>query len=102
MKKIIITLFVLLNILSSNVYSDYNKNLDSDPYFMEDVYSFIETKDITTKNKLGYCEEVYLKATRRREYTHYETSKCSEYFIQKNNEEMAYMKYMFNNRELFY
>jgi hypothetical protein len=102
MKKIVITLFVLLNIFSTNLYSDYDSILNSDPEFMEQVYSFILTEDITTSDNLSYCEKVYLEATRRREYTEFELIKCWDYFIQKNNEEKAYMKYMFNNRELFY
>jgi hypothetical protein len=51
---------------------------------------------------LSYCEQVYLEATRRRDYTDNEIILCWEYFTMKNNEEKAYMNYMFNNRELFY
>jgi len=102
MKKIVITLFVLLNIFSINTYWNYDSTLDSDPVFMEDVYNFINTSDITDVNKLSYCEQVYLEATRRREYTDSEINLCWDYFTKKNNEEIAYMNYMFNNRELFY
>lgn len=102
MKKIIITLFVLLNIFSTNLYSDYDSNLDLDPVFMENVYNFINTSDITDWSELSYCEQVYLEATRRRDYTDNEIILCWEYFTMKNNEEKAYMYYMFNNRELFY
>lgn len=102
MKKIVITLFVLLNIFSTNLYSDYDSNLDSNPVFMEDVYNFINTPDSSDWLKLSYCEQVYLEATRRREYTQNELEICWEYFIQKNNQEKAYMYYMLNNRELFY
>jgi hypothetical protein len=43
---------------------------------MEDVYNFINTSDITDVNKLSYCEQVYLEATRRREYTDSEINLC--------------------------
>ncbi len=69
---------------------------------MEDVYNFINTQDITDSNNLWYCEQVYLEATRRRNYTQNELGICWDYFIQKNIQEKAYMHYMFNNRELFY
>jgi len=103
MKKIflIITLISILFTFNTS-FSEYNSELDSNPVFMEEVYNFINTADITDWIKLSYCEEVYLEATRRREYTEYENNTCWDYFIQKNNEEKAYKFYMFNNRELFY
>lgn len=102
MKKIILSLFILLNVFTLNVNAKYNKKLITDPVFMENVYNFINTHDSTDTVELTYCEEVYLEATRRREYTEYEISICWDYFTQKNSEEKAYMQYMFNNRELFY
>jgi hypothetical protein len=50
---------------------------------------------------LKYCAEVYLEATRRRDYTQEEINICWDYFDKKNAEEIAYKKYMLNNRELF-
>ena len=98
--KIIIAFLLISN--SSWIFAGYNYKLDKSPIFMENVYNFINTKDSTDWVELSHCEEVYLEATRRREYTEYEINTCWDYFTQKNNEEKAYMQYMFNNRELFY
>ena len=102
MKKIFLYILLITVLFSGNTFAEYNENLDKDPLFMENVYNFINTSDISENNELNYCEKVYLEATRRREYTEFELLTCWEYFIQKNNEEKAYMQYMFNNRELFY
>jgi hypothetical protein len=103
MKRIIkLLLFVTLIFSVFTTSAQYNEKLATNPVFMEKVYSFILTDDITTHDSLNYCEQVYLEATRRREYTHNEVINCRDYFIEKNNEEKAYMEYMFNNRELFY
>lgn len=102
MKKIILSLAILSLLSFSNAFADYDNNLDQNPVFMENVYDFINTNDISDSIQLWYCEEVYLEATRRREYTQNEFDICWEYFTQKNNQEKAYMYYMLNNRELFY
>ena len=103
MKKIIkLLLFVTLIFSMCTTFAQYNQKLDNNPVFMEQVYSFILTDDITTSDNLNYCEQVYLEATRRRDYTEYEMNVCWDHFTEKNNEEIAYMKYMLNNRELFY
>lgn len=103
MKKIIkLFLSIILIFSSYSTFAVYNEEWDSNPVFMEQVYNFINTEDITTSSNLDYCEQVYLEATRRREYTIYENNRCWVYFEMKNNEEIAYMKYMLNNRELFY
>ena len=87
MKKIIISLFILLNVFTINVNAEYNPELNFDPIFLENVYNFINTQDSTDWVELSYCEEVYLEATRRREYTENEMNVCWDYFTQKNNEE---------------
>ena len=103
MKKIIKLFFLLtLTFFTFSTSADYNDKLTSQPIFMEHVYNFISTDDITTSDNLSYCEQVYLEATRRRAYTEVETNKCWKNFEQKNTEEIAYKKYMLNNRELFY
>lgn len=98
--KIIIAFLLISNTFW--ISAVYNSELNKNPIFMENVYNFINTQDSTDWVELSYCEEVYLEATRRREYTEYEINFCWDYFTQKNNEEKAYIQYMFNNRELFY
>lgn len=103
MKKILsIISLLLISFTWTYVQASYSHEYNNDPVFMENVYNFINTVDSTDWVELSYCEEVYLEATRRRDYTEYELNTCWDYFIQKNNEEKAYMQYMFNNRELFY
>lgn len=103
MKKIFSFLLIISFIFSPyTTFADYNQGLSSDPIFMENVYGFIFTEDITTSDNLSYCEQVYLEATRRRAYSESEVNQCWKYFEKKNKEEMAYMQYMLNNRELFY
>ena len=101
MKKIALLISFISILFSSHIASaDFDKSLNMDPVFMEEVYGFIQTEDMTTSDKLTYCEQVYLEATRRREYTYEENTICRDYFEIKNKEEISYMKYMLNNREL--
>jgi hypothetical protein len=76
MKKLFIITVSFILLFITTVSAEYNSNLKKDPVFMEDVYSFIQTEDSTSDSKLSYCEEVYLEATRRREYTDYEIIRC--------------------------
>lgn len=88
-------------------FADFDETLVNDPIFMEEVYSFILSADLvdipylSDDENLQYCAEVYLEATRRRDYTSEELSVCRDYFELKNQEEIAYKTYMLNNRELF-
>jgi hypothetical protein len=75
MKKLLIITVSFILLFTTIVSAEYNSDLNMDPVFMEDVYSFIQTED-ATDSKLSYCEEIYLEATRRREYTEYELIKC--------------------------
>ena len=97
---IILSTFFIFSSFHVNAY--YTDEYNKDPIFMEQVFNFINTEDVSDWVTLSYCEEVYLEATRRRDYTEYELNTCWDYFTKKNNEEKAYMQYMFNNRELFY
>lgn len=102
MKKILLFIAISSLLITWNISAKYDENLDKNPIFMENVFNFINSVDSRNTINLTYCEQVYLEATRRREYTDNELLICWDYFIQKNNEEKAYMQYMFNNRELFY
>lgn len=108
MKKLVSFLVVLhLLFMSFTVSAELNENLIEDEIFMENVYNFILSPDlvdivyIQDDENLKYCAEVYLEATRRRDYTQEEINICWDYFDKKNAEEIAYKKYMLNNRELF-
>ncbi len=108
MKKLISFLVVFHLLFTSHVtFADFDETLVNDPIFMEEVYSFILSADLTdipyisNEENLQYCAEVYLEATRRREYTSTELDTCGDYFELKHQEEIAYKTYMLNNRELF-
>ena len=77
MKKFLFLLAFVFSIFSFiSVNANYNSNLENDPIFMENVYGFINSADYLEYSDLTYCEQVYLEATRRREYTSTEINKC--------------------------
>lgn len=109
MKKILSFILVLQIFFTSTIsFAQYNPTLEKDPYFMENVYGFINSPDaedipyFNEEENLQYCAQVYLEATRRREYTQEELLVCGSYFNVKIKEELAFKSYMLNNRELFY
>lgn len=108
MKKLLLSAVVLsLLLFPKFLNAHYDENLEKDPIFMEEVYNFIDSADlsdveyISDEENISYCEEIYLEATRRRDYTQEEENLCGELFDKKNQEEISYKKYMLNNRELF-
>lgn len=108
MKKIVSFLVVFHLLLTSHTtFATFDETLVNDPIFMEKVYSFILSEDLvditymSAEDNLKFCAQTYLEATRRRDYTDEELTKCWEYFELKNKEEIAYKQYMLNNRELF-
>lgn len=101
MKKIILVTILFL-IFFNNSFSDYSYN----DYYKESLYYFINSPDkkdleyiIDDTNR--YCEQVYLEATRRREYTEIELAICSDLFAIKRQQELDYIMYMFNNRWIY-
>jgi hypothetical protein len=68
--------------MSFTVSAEFNENLIEDEIFMENVYNFILSPDlvdivyIQDEENLKYCAEVYLEATRRRDYTQEEINIC--------------------------
>ena len=97
-KKIISTIILLLvfNIWATNAYF-YNE------YYWESIEAFISSPSSDElkliDNEINrYCEEVYLEATRRREYSEIELAICFEIFEVKRQQEVDYIMYMFRNR----
>ena len=97
-----ITLLLLTNTFFTDI--NYDKNLVND-YVIENIIAFtkspdkIDLKKIKNKND-KYCEQVYLEATRRREYTQKELNFCENHFAMKREQEIDYVRYMQNNRKL--
>jgi hypothetical protein len=102
MKKVIYTIiFALLAFTTfsanSYFYSDYHS---------ESINAFINSPSRTDldsiENKITrHCEQVYLEATRRREYTQLELKYCSDIFKIKRQQEIDYMTYMLRNRGIY-
>ncbi|MFK7779744.1 MAG: hypothetical protein QM490_01230 [Candidatus Gracilibacteria bacterium] len=95
----IIFLFSLFASLPSNAYF-YSE------YYNESVNAFINSPNLDEINNIEnkivrHCEQVYLEATRRREYTELELKYCSDIFQIKRQQEMDYMTYMFRNRGIY-
>jgi len=97
-KKIISTviLLVIFNIWTTNAYF-YNE------YYWESIEAFISSPSSDELKLIDndinrYCEEIYLEATRRREYSEIELAICSEIFEVKRQQEVDYIMYMFRNR----
>ena len=99
MKKILILSiigFFLLGIQSTNAFF-------LDDYYYESIKAFVSSPDkedikYIKDERTQYCEEVYLEATRRRDYTEIEEVICSDIFLLKRQQELDYKIYMLKNR----
>jgi hypothetical protein len=49
-----------------------------------------------------YCEQVYLEANRRRDFTYEELELCRDIFSIKHEEEINYMRYVLWERWIYY
>lgn len=86
-------------------------SLNTNAYFYSDYYPESINAFITSPNKSDldsienkitrHCEQVYLEATRRREYTELELKYCSDIFAIKRQQEIDYMTYMLRNRGIY-
>lgn len=94
MKKILS--FIVLFCLSFTWTSAFNADFSKE-YMFDAIESFKDTPDME-----NYCDQVYIKAYRRRAYTELEKSKCSDHLERKIEEEMIYKQYMLENRGVFY
>jgi hypothetical protein len=104
MKKNLLSFILLVLVFVSSSFST-NAYFYSDYYF-ESINSFINSPNASEidsiENKvIRHCEQVYLEATRRRDYTELELKYCSNIFEIKRQEELDYMTYMFRNRGIY-
>ncbi len=96
MKKIILITLLSLFILYSanaNFEEDSISNFVNSPSF-EDLEKI---KDPITR----FCEETYLKAYMRREFSELENIICSDFFAKKQEEEFLYKSYFSNERGIY-
>ncbi len=100
MKKYIYTILTIL-ILSLNI--NYSNAFFFNDYYYESIKWFINSPDkddlkYIKDERTQYCEEVYLEATRRRDYTDIEVVICSDIFTIKRQQELDYKVFMLKNR----
>lgn len=101
MKKIL-SIVVALFIFSANAIAedsfDYsNYQVDSSPESFLNAPSAEDLKKITDPH-LRYCEEVFLKAYMRREFTEEENELCRDLFAMRIESELNFKKQALQNR----
>jgi len=96
MKKLL-TIIVLFSWFLPIVNADYTS--DSISSFVNSV-SLSEINSIEDK-KLRFCEKTFLKAYMRRDFTEKENMICRDIFAQKIEAQMNYMRYVFDERDLY-
>ncbi|MDR1945271.1 MAG: hypothetical protein LBQ59_04330 [Candidatus Peribacteria bacterium] len=97
MKKILISFTLLLSTLAIASADDYLQ--DSIEYF-KNAPSFADLEKIEDEH-LRYCEEIFLMAYMRREFTEEENNECRELFARRIEAEYNYKKYVLENREVY-
>lgn len=75
-------------------------------YYKDSISSFVNSisqNEISSIEnlKLRFCEETFLKAYMRRDFTKDENTICRDIFTQKIEAEMNYMRYVFDERGLY-
>lgn len=101
MKKIIISLLLVFSFLPIAIAEDSfdysNYTLDSSPESFINAPSGEDLEKITD-TKLRYCEETFLKAYMRRDFTNEENEKCREVFARRIEAEMNFKNKVFSER----
>ena len=103
MKNKLISIICLIFVFwFTNTYSEYDNE-----YYNESIDAFINSPSASQLDEIDdanirYCEQVYLEATRRREYTDEELELCSDIFKIKKQQELDYMNYVLWKRGIFY
>lgn len=96
MKKTIITSILIFSLIWTTFANYYTTSIDN---FTSSV-SLNEINSIEN-SELKYCEQVFLEAYMRREFTDLENSKCSDIFEIKIENQMNYMKFSFDERWIY-
>lgn len=96
MKKFLLIVFLIFYFFPI-VNADYTR--DSISSFVNSV-SLSEINSIEDK-KLRFCEKTFLKAYMRREFSEKENMICRDIFAQKIEAQMNYMRFVFDERDLY-
>lgn len=96
MKKIflvILSFSLLFSIASADFESEAIKSFKNSPSF--------EDLDEIKNPIVRYCEETYLKAYMRREFTDFENSICGDFFAKKMEAEYIFKKTVLEERWIY-
>lgn len=96
MKKIFVFIFSLV-ILSSFSYANFDEE-SADRFINSPSFSDLE---FITDEKVKFCEEIFLEAYRRRDFTEVENSICSDFFAKKIEDELNYKKQVLFERWVY-
>lgn len=94
MKKIV---FVLVSFL---LLTSFVSPIEESILRFENSPSYADLEKITDE-KTRFCEEIFLDAYRRRDFTEEENKICSDIFEQKIEDELNYMKAVFLARWIY-
>lgn len=94
MKKIV---FVLVSFL---LLTSFVSPIEESILRFENSPSYSDLEKITDE-KNRFCEEIFLDAYRRRDFTEEENKICSDIFEQKIEDELNYMKAVFSARWIY-
>lgn len=94
-KIILTTLVFFLTISNTNAgyFSDSVKNFINSP-------SVLELNSIEDE-KMQYCEQIFLEAYMRREFSENENIVCGDVFSKKIEDNLNYMKYVYSKRGIY-
>jgi len=96
MKKIFLTSFLFISLFCSFFIVKADYNTDSVNSFKNSISAY-ELNSIEDK-KTRVCEEIFLRAFMRREFTDKENLVCSDIFEVKIEAQMNFMRYVLENR----
>ncbi|MDR1987948.1 MAG: hypothetical protein LBQ24_04275 [Candidatus Peribacteria bacterium] len=93
MKKVLIFLFLNLVLLPISRADYVQEQIE----YFKSAPSFADLEKIEDKD-LRYCEETFLVAYMRRDFTQEENEKCRNLFARRIEAEYYYKKYVLENR----
>jgi len=91
MKKVLITLFILISSFTF-VNADYSEFINSPSW--EDLVNIVD-------EDTRYCEETFLRAYMRRDFTESENERCRNIFAEKIEAEMNYKYWVLKERGIY-
>lgn len=81
-------------------------SVTSADYLAESINRFVNSPSAWDLEKIEdeftrYCEQIFLEAYRRRDFTEEENLICSDFFAKKIEDELNYMKKVFSERWIY-